>query len=281
MSKLFKAAREGRLEELKKLKEDGAKLSERDKDDNTALLWAAYYGHLDVVKWLLKEGGAKVTESNKLGNTALSLAISHEQLPIVDYLVRTYYISSDLKLDSFSKNRAIRYYFQVVELFSQKEVDYTELSSLLNNASKQLKGNNLTFVHFIYLWMKIYYQAKIPSSAVEILPNEPFVDRLPISYQAELISLMLREGYILNNSTLTNTSQTSSAVDPEDLLRHIVAAKDKELKENPQTADWVVEGVDETSLENIKEAYREKGLNASAEDDFLPGIKPAGFCILQ
>ncbi len=85
---------------------------------------------------------------------------------------------------------------------------------------------------------------------------------------------------LLDNSCLS--SQTSSAVDPEDLLRHIVAAKEKELAEYPQTVDWTIDGIEEISVEKVKEAYREKGLNASAQDDFLPGIKPsANFCSLQ
>jgi hypothetical protein len=107
---------------------------------------------------------------------------------------------------------------------------------------------------------------------------------------ASLVYRCLKAGGLytqLDNSCLS--SQTSSAVDPEDLLRHIVAAKEKELTEHSKNsedpddiANWTIDGVEEISVEKVKEAYREKGLNASAQDDFFPGIKPsANFCSLQ
>ena len=107
---------------------------------------------------------------------------------------------------------------------------------------------------------------------------------------ASLVYRCLKAGglySLLDNSFLS--SQTSSAVDHEDLLRHIVAAKEKELTEHSKNsedpddiANWTIDGVEEISVEKVKEAYREKGLNASAQDDFLPGIKPsANFCSLQ
>lgn len=99
---------------------------------------------------------------------------------------------------------------------------------------------------------------------------------------ASLAYRCLVAGGFYENLKSTLSSQTSSAVDPEDLLRHVVAAKAKELKDHSETTDWIIEGVEETSLEEVKNAYRSKGLNASAADDFIPSIKPSGFrCIMQ
>lgn len=80
----------------------------------------------------------------------------------------------------------------------------------------------------------------------------------------------------------TVSSQTSSSVDPEDLLRHVVAAKEKELADYPETADWVIKGVNDSALDEVSKAYSEKGLNASIEDDFIPGIKFSWrTCVMQ
>ncbi|MDP3267449.1 MAG: hypothetical protein Q8M40_00225 [Legionella sp.] len=48
------------------------------------------------------------------------------------------------------------------------------------------------------------------------------------------------------------------------------AAKEKELQEYPESLDWNIEGVEENSVNEIKKAYREKGLKANAEEDVIP-----------
>ncbi len=78
---------------------------------------------------------------------------------------------------------------------------------------------------------------------------------------------LLREGgmYAELNSGLS--SQTSSVVKPDDLLRHIVAAKEKELEKYPETQVWIYPG--ESTLKVIKQAYSDVGRSANAEDDTL------------
>jgi hypothetical protein len=80
------------------------------------------------------------------------------------------------------------------------------------------------------------------------------------------------------NSKLS--SQTSSIVSPDGLLRHIVAAKEGELLEFSETAEWTIDGVIGSSLKEIKRAYEAKGLNANAEADIFPEIKPSEVCIM-
>lgn len=155
MLKLIVAAKSGNLNGLKKLKDDGVNLSKKDEDGNTALLWAACYGHLDVVKWLLnksdyakiternnagntalllavayghfplvqwllKEGGGNPPEKNCLGNNSLFLAANHGHLDIFDYLVRYYYLAIVSNLNCSRENKAICYYLKVIEFFSKK-----------------------------------------------------------------------------------------------------------------------------------------------------------------
>jgi hypothetical protein len=84
--------------------------------------------------------------------------------------------------------------------------------------------------------------------------------------------------YLERNPKLS--SQTSSIVSPDGLLRHIVAAKEGELLKFPETAEWAIDGLIESPLEDIKRAYETKGLNANAEDDLFPEIKPSEACII-
>jgi hypothetical protein len=84
MTAIFEAAKTGNLEELKKVEN----LHEVDKYGNTALLWAACHGQLEIVKWLLSaEGGAKIDARNDKGNTALLLAAAFGHLETVKWLL--------------------------------------------------------------------------------------------------------------------------------------------------------------------------------------------------
>lgn len=93
---------------------------------------------------------------------------------------------------------------------------------------------------------------------------------------ASLVYRCLKAGGFYNNLISGLSCQTSSSIDPEDLLRHVVAAKEKELIDYPQTADWIVEGVEDISIDRVKKAYSEKGLNANAEEDLIPGLSTFG-----
>lgn len=70
------------------------------------------------------------------------------------------------------------------------------------------------------------------------------------------------------------SSEMSIAVSVEDLLRHVVATKELELKNHPETAKWHLEGVEETPLDVIKKAYEAVGEEANANKPILPKLKP-------
>jgi len=55
---LTDAADSGYAEKVKKLIKEGANVNAKDKDGNTALMYAAFMGNTDIVK-ILKEAGAK------------------------------------------------------------------------------------------------------------------------------------------------------------------------------------------------------------------------------
>ncbi len=97
---------------------------------------------------------------------------------------------------------------------------------------------------------------------------------------SSLVYRCLAAGGLYNGLKSTLSSQTCCAVDPEDLLRHVVAAKEKELIEYPKTVDWFVEGVKENAIDKVKKAYSEKGLNANVEDDLIPGLGSFGLSYL-
>ncbi len=71
--KLLKAGNEGDYKEAKKYVKKGANVNVKCDEGVTALMWASYGGHIDIVK-LLIESGADVNAKNKAGYTALMLA---------------------------------------------------------------------------------------------------------------------------------------------------------------------------------------------------------------
>jgi ankyrin repeat protein len=74
MSGLIDAAIKGDLAKVQRLLREGASITEVDRLGRTALLCAAYTGHLAVVRWLIKEGGASITEAASGGMSALIMA---------------------------------------------------------------------------------------------------------------------------------------------------------------------------------------------------------------
>ncbi|MGL6029151.1 MAG: ankyrin repeat domain-containing protein, partial [Legionella sp.] len=177
------------------LNEKIAHIDEQNKAGNTALILAAAYGHTQICKVLL-DSNSNINVENNLKSTALSIALSHNHLAVVDLLIR----SSELRLTQSSRTHsshsALNYYTKIVELFSQNEVDYTQILLVIKNASTQINNTELSFIYLIYHWLDINYLTRNP------LPGTPqnfFADKLTIPHQAELMSHMLRTGIILTN----------------------------------------------------------------------------------
>jgi len=82
---LIEACKKGRLEDVKRLLNEGVDVNTTDKDGNTALKWAIYYQHIDVVSFLLNSG-ADVNPQNKDGHTAL-MATAYVGFPEATTLV--------------------------------------------------------------------------------------------------------------------------------------------------------------------------------------------------
>lgn len=100
---------------------------------------------------------------------------------------------------------------------------------------------------------------------------------------SSLVYRCLNAGGLFDKISSKLSLQLSSAVAPDDLLRVIVAAKSHEsglYYGNPD--DWIVQGVDESSLVRVINAYDEKGQNANAEEDRFPSLKPSvGGCTIS
>ena len=60
-------------------------MDSQDKFGGTALHWAAYYGHKEIVTLLL-ENGANVALRRKSGGTAMTMARDHAQKEVIELL---------------------------------------------------------------------------------------------------------------------------------------------------------------------------------------------------
>lgn len=92
---------------------------------------------------------------------------------------------------------------------------------------------------------------------------------------ASLVYRCLLAGGIADIIQSRATSQLSSVITPDDLLRRIVAAKENEINHyigDPN--DWKILGVEETPLIEIIEVYNAVGANANVEHDRFPSIVP-------
>jgi ankyrin repeat protein len=84
---LLDAAAQGNLEKVKKLMMQGGFVLLADLDGTTPLHWAAYGGHLDVVKFLVEEVKMGPGEPNNLLVTPVHWAAVMGHRDVVDYLV--------------------------------------------------------------------------------------------------------------------------------------------------------------------------------------------------
>ena len=75
----------GHLEVVKYLVSQGANIDVTDNDGNTVLSEASYYGHLEVVKYLVSQG-ANIDAKTNNGDTALTLAKLANHSEIVEFL---------------------------------------------------------------------------------------------------------------------------------------------------------------------------------------------------
>jgi len=89
---------------------------------------------------------------------------------------------------------------------------------------------------------------------------------------ASLAYRCLKAGGMYNKLAPTLSSQTSSIIKPDDLVRHIIAYKEQELQDYPDTSNWKRPNVTESSLDTLKEQYKMAGLNANIEHDKLPSV---------
>jgi len=83
---LIWAAKEGRLEKVKRLLAEGADVNTRSRCAQTALMEAAEAGHLEVVKLLL-DNGADINARNGFGWTVLMHAVFRNHLEVARLLL--------------------------------------------------------------------------------------------------------------------------------------------------------------------------------------------------
>lgn len=87
--RLIRAAADGDLAEVKRLKSEGIDVNLMDEISKAALHYAAENSHYKVAQWLL-ENGAEVNlhDAEMIGETALSLAVRKDYPEMVELLLR-------------------------------------------------------------------------------------------------------------------------------------------------------------------------------------------------
>lgn len=115
----LEAAKKGNLKELKALLQKGAALMAHD-DGNTALFYAAQFGRMDTVLFLLKQG-IPLDVKNRIGSTPLTGAAAQGHQEVAKLL---YDLGSDPALKNFTGSSAFSYarcagYTDMIDLLSK------------------------------------------------------------------------------------------------------------------------------------------------------------------
>jgi ankyrin repeat protein len=165
---IITATKENNLKKVIELIKKNININLTNKDGDTALMWASYYGYINIIKELIK-AGANVNLQNKFGCTALIWASEKGYLEIVKKLikandVRIYKLGTEfLETRTTSTNVNLRNiygdtaliwasnngYLDIVEELIKANADVNLQSNYGNTASAlicAIKKNNIKIV---------------------------------------------------------------------------------------------------------------------------------------
>lgn len=113
---LFKHARDGNLEALKHAKDENPSLDLNLKDHKgySALMYAAYFNHLDMVKWLIAQN-VDVNSFDKGGNSVLMGVAFKGYSDVAQTLIKA---GADTEATNFAGMTAL----QFAQMFGRSEV---------------------------------------------------------------------------------------------------------------------------------------------------------------
>jgi hypothetical protein len=80
------ACKSGDLEVFKRALDHGGNIEQTDNKGTTLLMFACYFGHMEIVKILLRQGNSRIECIDSEGNTALTYAINGKNFDIVQLL---------------------------------------------------------------------------------------------------------------------------------------------------------------------------------------------------
>ena len=100
---LIDASKNGDLEKVKLLIENGANIEAKDNNGDTALILASYYRRLEIVKYLV-EKGANINATNDNGWTSLMYASKYGELETIKYLLEN---GTDVNIKNKNGNAAL------------------------------------------------------------------------------------------------------------------------------------------------------------------------------
>ena len=100
---LIDASKNGDLEKVKLLIENGADIEAKDNNGDTALILASYYRYLEVIQYLV-EKGANINATNDNGWTSLMYASKYGELETIKYLLEN---GTDVNIKNKNGNAAL------------------------------------------------------------------------------------------------------------------------------------------------------------------------------
>lgn len=131
---VIRASKSNNIRLIKEYVKHGGSLNIKNEKGYTPLIFAAYYGHREMVKLLLKSG-ANPCEKDHKGNTALMGAIFKGNLSISYDLMK-----SDCDVDT--KNKSDQTALMYASLFGRKELVRKLINKGASVQSKDVDGND-------------------------------------------------------------------------------------------------------------------------------------------
>ena len=99
VQEFLEATKEGNLDKVRYCASNGIAKEAKDNDEWTALHFASWKGHLEIVKYLTETCHVDTEAKNNLGSTALHYASRNGHLEIVKYLIETCQVDKEAKIN--------------------------------------------------------------------------------------------------------------------------------------------------------------------------------------
>ncbi|CAJ0647545.1 14962_t:CDS:2 [Entrophospora sp. SA101] len=192
----------------------------RDFENNTVLMIAAQYNHLEIMKLYAAFFPNSINMCNKQGQTALIFASKHGHLEIIDFLLE---YGADINQTDYEGNTALHYAAawdksSVVTMLIERECQFAVKNIAGWTALDYSYSMNLK--EHLQECARTHHENKIIRRRNNLkinIESSPLIDSMPFTIRSATFPLVKSNDFLDNNNGNSNNSSISSNLSSNDI----------------------------------------------------------------